>query len=76
MSLLLRPKRSAQDALLLTTCAAAAVALAIEACAGVEAQIKWVNDVFCRGKKVCGILTEAALDLESGGCSMPLWAWG
>jgi BirA family biotin operon repressor/biotin-[acetyl-CoA-carboxylase] ligase len=26
-----------------------------------------VNDVFCHGKKVCGILTEAALDLESGG---------
>lgn len=36
-------------------------------CAGVEAKIKWVNDVFCRGKKVCGILTEAALDLETGG---------
>ena len=35
LSLLLRPKLSAQDALLLTTCAAAAVALAIEACAGV-----------------------------------------
>ena len=65
LSLLLRPKLSAQDALLLTTCAAAAVALAIEACAGVEAQIKWVNDVFCRGKKVCGILTEAAQGLES-----------
>jgi BirA family biotin operon repressor/biotin-[acetyl-CoA-carboxylase] ligase len=67
LSFLLRPTLSAQDSLLLTTCAAAAVALAIEECAGVETQIKWVNDVFCRGKKVCGILTEAALDLESGG---------
>ena len=52
---------------MLTTCAAAAVALAIEDCAGVPAEIKWVNDVFCRGKKVCGILTEGALDLETGG---------
>lgn len=67
LSFLLRPDLAAQESLLLTTCAAAAVALAIEDCAGVEAQIKWVNDVFCRGKKVCGILTEAALDLETGG---------
>lgn len=67
LSFLLRPDLAAQESLFLTTCAAAAVALAIEDCAGVEAQIKWVNDVFCRGKKVCGILTEAALDLETGG---------
>ena len=67
LSLLLRPGLEARDALLLTTCAAASVALAIEDCAGVEAEIKWVNDVYCRGRKVCGILTEAALDLESGG---------
>ena len=67
LSLLLRPTLSARDALSLTTCAAAAVSLAIEECAGIDAEIKWVNDVFCRGKKVCGILTEASLDLESGG---------
>ena len=67
LSLLLRPALEAREALSLTTCAAAAVALAIEECAGIPAQIKWVNDVFCRGKKVCGILTEASLDLESGG---------
>lgn len=67
ISVLLRPDLAAQDALSLTTCAAVAVALAIEACAGVDAEIKWVNDVFCKGKKVCGILTEAAMDLESGG---------
>ena len=28
--------------------------------------IKWVNDLYIRGRKICGILTEAALDLESG----------
>ena len=67
LSILVRPDLAARDALLLTTCAAASVALAIEDCAGVPAQIKWVNDIFCREKKVCGILTEAALDLETGG---------
>lgn len=67
MSLLLRPKFSAQDALCITTCAAVAVCRALEKHCGVSADIKWVNDVFCRGKKVCGIATEASLDLESGG---------
>lgn len=67
MSFLLRPGFSAQAALLLTTCAAVATALAIEEVTGVETQIKWVNDVFCRGKKVCGILTEGDVDLETGG---------
>ena len=67
ISLLLRPSLPAAEALSITTCAAVAVAEAIERVAGVPAEIKWVNDVFCRGKKVCGILTEAALDLESGG---------
>ena len=76
LSLLLRPKLEARDALSLTTCAAAAVALAIEGCAGVDAEIKWVNDVFCRGRKVCGILTEAALDVESGGLQYAIVGMG
>ena len=66
MSLLLRPRLSAREATLLTVCAAVAVAESIEAVTGRDAQIKWVNDIFCDGKKVCGILTEAQFDLESG----------
>lgn len=66
-SLLLRPPVKASDATLITTAAAAAVALSIEAVTGAEAKIKWVNDVFVGGKKVCGILTEGAFDMESGG---------
>jgi BirA family biotin operon repressor/biotin-[acetyl-CoA-carboxylase] ligase len=66
MSVLLRPKLSgAQDDIrLLTICAAAAVSQAIENICGVKAEIKWVNDVFCGGKKICGILTEAVLTGE------------
>lgn len=41
---------------------AVAAARAIETCAGVEARIKWVNDVYVGGKKVCGILCESGAD--------------
>ncbi len=67
MSLLLRPKFSPEEALCITTAAAVAVSRAVEALCGVETQIKWVNDIFVGGKKVCGIATEAAVDLEGGG---------
>lgn len=66
MSLLLRPRMEAQRATLVTTSAAVAVAEAIEHLAGEPAQIKWVNDVLFHGRKVCGILTEAGMDFESG----------
>ena len=67
LSLLLRPPHcQAQEAVQLTTMAAVAVCEAIEELSGVRAQIKWVNDIFIGDKKVCGILTEAALGLEDG----------
>ena len=62
MSVLLRPMLKAADAVNITACAAVAVAEAIESLGPVQAQIKWVNDVYVDGKKVCGILTEASLD--------------
>ena len=67
MSVLLRPVHYApQQAAMLTAAAAVAMCEAIEAVSGEKAQIKWVNDIFVRGNKVCGILTEAAFGLESG----------
>lgn len=68
MSVILRPKMKAEDSLFITASAAVAVARAIETlCKKPDcAKIKWVNDVFIGDKKVCGILTEAALDFESG----------
>ena len=41
-----------------THIAAIAVALAIREVTGEDARVKWVNDVYVRGKKVCGILAE------------------
>ena len=42
-------------------------ALPMQSAAGKRLDIKWVNDLFYRGKKGCGILTEAAADVETGG---------
>ncbi|MBP3655041.1 MAG: biotin--[acetyl-CoA-carboxylase] ligase [Oscillospiraceae bacterium] len=60
-SILLRPDLSPTNSLLITTAAAVACARAIEHISGKKAEIKWVNDIYVDGKKVCGILTEAAL---------------
>ncbi len=66
MSILLRPRVPVEMSLFITTAAAVAVAEAIESVSGETAGIKWVNDVFVSGKKVCGILTEGAMDVENG----------
>ncbi len=60
MSLLLKPDILPIDATLITTCAAVAVADALDEVTGSHAQIKWINDIFIDNKKVCGILTEAS----------------
>ncbi len=65
-SILLRPNLKLEDSLLITTATAVAVSQAIETVAGVQAGIKWVNDIYLGEKKVCGILTEASLNFESG----------
>ena len=52
---------------LITTRAAVVVCESIEAISDKRPLIKWVNDIFIDGKKVCGILTEAVMDFESGG---------
>ena len=51
-----------QVSLLITTAAAAAVAVTAEKYTAIPAKIKWVNDVYMRGKKVCGILTEGQIN--------------
>lgn len=65
MSILLRPDLPSEDSPAITTAAAVAVAEAVRAVTGKETRIKWVNDVYLDGKKICGILTEAAIDFEN-----------
>ncbi len=57
MSLLAAPPEGT-DCGLITVLAAVAVCRAIEDMTGLQPKIKWVNDLFVRGKKVCGILAE------------------
>ncbi|NCB29909.1 MAG: biotin--[acetyl-CoA-carboxylase] ligase [Clostridia bacterium] len=66
LSVLLRPAMSARRGVRLTIAACVGVCRALHTVCGIEAGIKWVNDLFVDGKKVCGILTEAATSLESG----------
>ena len=66
MSFIIRLHRSFDAVSLLTVIAAVSVAQAIKQTAGFEPEIKWVNDVLYRGKKLCGILTEASIEAETG----------
>ncbi len=66
MSLVIHPGSSLQNAVTATTAAAVAVCRAIEKITNITPEIKWVNDVYVNGRKVCGILTEAVTDFESG----------
>lgn len=67
MTLAVTPAVGLRQAVKLTGMAAVAVSEAIEALTGIRAGIKWVNDLYLGDKKICGILTEAVTDLESGG---------
>jgi len=65
MSIFLRPELPAESSILITTAAAVAVSEACEALSGKKCKIKWVNDVLINSKKICGILTEGAINPNS-----------
>lgn len=68
MSIVLRPEAMHfKNPTSVTAFAAVSVCEAIESISTKVPRIKWVNDIFIDGKKVCGILTEAVTDFESGG---------
>lgn len=66
MSIILKPHLNITHSVLITTAVAVAVCLSIDKISNEKAQIKWVNDIYIGNKKVCGILTEAVTDFESG----------
>lgn len=66
MSIILKPNLNISNSVLITTAAAVAVCLAIDKFTEKKPQIKWVNDIYIGNKKICGILTEAVTDFESG----------
>lgn len=75
-SILLRPQLSPSQSLLITTCAAVATAKAIEKHTGRMTKIKWVNDIYMHDRKVSGILTQAAFDMEGNKLSFAVLGIG
>ena len=67
LSVLLRPRLTKlQDLLTLTGWVGVAAREAVERASGAPAEIKWLNDLYLNGKKLCGILTELSFLGESG----------
>ncbi len=66
LSTVLRPGEDYSHAPLITAAAAVAVHDSINEICARSCAIKWVNDLFLDGRKICGILTEAVTDMESG----------
>jgi BirA family transcriptional regulator, biotin operon repressor / biotin---[acetyl-CoA-carboxylase] ligase len=62
MSIVLVPAIEPKDATLLTILSSVACATALRGTCGVDARIKWPNDLMINGKKVGGILTETRAD--------------
>lgn len=66
ISIILRPDIPMSESMRITAYAAVAAARAIESFGVKDIKIKWVNDLYLSGKKICGILTEGSWDLEGG----------
>lgn len=63
MSIILRPNLEPAKASLITLAAGVAIAKTMRN-RGIDAKIKWPNDVLIEGKKVSGVLTEANITLN------------
>ena len=65
MSIVLKPENlHPGNASMLTLVSALAVVRGLREQTGIEAQIKWPNDIVIDGKKVCGILTEMSTQID------------
>jgi BirA family transcriptional regulator, biotin operon repressor / biotin---[acetyl-CoA-carboxylase] ligase len=62
LSLILRPQVKATESALITLAAAIAVAETLRLDFQTNGDIKWPNDVLVGGRKICGILVEAAIE--------------
>lgn len=65
MTVLIKPRFDLTENVLITSAAAVAVAESIDEICHKESKIKWVNDIFVDGKKVCGILAEGIVDSKT-----------
>ena len=63
-SMLLKPDFAPDKASMITLVAAYSVATVIRKTTGLDAKIKWPNDIVVGKKKVCGILTEMSMERD------------
>lgn len=69
-SILTKPKNTSLNPLIITTHAAVAVVRAVKELYEISLSIKWVNDLFLDGKKLCGILAEGKIQTTWEYCIM------
>ncbi len=65
LSVILRPTVSPAEAPKMTLTAAVALAEALHTAIDIHPSIKWPNDIFLRGKKLAGILTEISTEMDA-----------
>ena len=65
-SVIYSPAGGIKEPARLTACSAVAVRRAIKKLYDFDVQIKWINDIFADGKKICGIGTEGITNFETG----------
>lgn len=70
MSCILHPAGALEDLVSLTAAAAVAVDRAIRNLTPAKPEIKWVNDLYLDGKKICGILAETVTRAADGGTAI------
>lgn len=64
MSIILKPRVPPSEAFRYTMAASVAVCRSLMNLYGLDAKIKWPNDVLVNGRKICGILTEISAELD------------
>lgn len=66
LSVIYAPNGGIKNPAKVTAFAAVATSRAIKKVCGIEPKIKWINDLFFDGKKICGILAEGITNFETG----------
>ena len=66
LTVIYAPKGGITDPAKITAFSAVAVCRALKKLYGIQPAIKWINDIFYNGKKICGILTEGTTNFETG----------
>ena len=66
LSIALKPSFDLDQAFFAAMASAMAVSRAIEDVCGINPKINWINDLYYQGKKICGIVTDAQTNIETG----------